>query len=114
MSEEYQEQEADGITLPVDWHFPEGLISRYANNVLVQQGQYEMIISFFEMQIPMLSGSPEENKAILEKMDSIRAECVGKIIIPRELASGLINALQAELEKPRAIIPNQQEKGEQR
>lgn len=105
--EEREQQQADGITLPVHWHFPEGLISRYANNMLVQAGQFEFIISFFEMQIPILSGGPEENKAILEKMASVQADCVGKIIIPRELVPELIKALQAELEKPRFISENQ-------
>ena len=104
---EQEQQPSDNITLSVDWHFPEGLQSRYANNVLVQNGQFEFIISFFEMQLPMLFGSLEENKAKLEEMESIRAECVSKIIIPRELVQGLINALQTELEKQRSPSPNQ-------
>jgi hypothetical protein len=55
-----------GITLSVDWHFPEGLLSRYANNVIVQAGQYDFVISFFEMQLPALLGPPEENIAKLK------------------------------------------------
>jgi Protein of unknown function (DUF3467) len=105
MSEETEQepQQSGGIVLPVDWHFPEDVQSRYANNVLVQNSQYEFIISFFEMQFPLLLGSPEENKVKLEDMESIRAECVSKIIIPHELMQGLINSLQTELEKYRSL-----------
>ena len=101
MSEEteQEQQQSDEITLSVDWHFPEGLQSRYANNVLVQIGQYEFVISFFEMQLPALLGSPQENKAKLKEMRTIQAECVSKIIMPPELVQGLIDALQTELDK---------------
>src|SRR5437588_6250380 len=101
MSEEMEQeqQQSDEITLSVDWHFPEGLLSRYANNVLVQIGPQEFVISFFEMQLPTLLGSPEDNKAKLKEMGKIRAECVGKIIVPPILVQGLINALQTELDK---------------
>ena len=97
MSEIEQEQQpSDEIALPIEWHCPEGIQSRYANNVLVQQGPYEFIISFFETQIPMLSGTPQENKAKLRDMGAIRAECVSKIVVSPELMEGLISALQIE------------------
>ncbi len=109
MSEEEQETqgEQEGITLSIDWHFPESIQSRYANNMLVQAGRLEFIISFFEMQLPMLLGSPEENKAKLEEMRSIRAECVSKIVLSPELVPGLISALQIELERYQSQRPNQ-------
>ncbi len=100
MSEETEhEQQSDLITLPIDWHFPEGLQSRYANNVLVQAGKFELVIAFFEVQIPLLLGSPEENKVKLKEMGSVQAECVSKIIVSPEVVPALISALQTELEK---------------
>ncbi len=96
---EQQRQESEVITLSIDWHVPEGIQSRYANNVLVQAGQYEFTISFFEVQVPLLSGSPEENKAKLQQMRSVRADCVSKIVIPPNLVQGLMDALQTELDK---------------
>src|SRR5437763_229654 len=82
---EQEQQQTDEIKLPVDWHAPEGLQSRYANNVLVQTGQFEFVISFFEMQLPLLLGSPKENRAKLKELGEIRAECVSKIIVPPEV-----------------------------
>ncbi len=104
---EAEQEEQQGITLPIDWHFPENIQSRYANNMLVQAGRLEFIITFFEMQLPMLLGTPEENKEKLEEMESIRAECVSKIILSPELVPGLISALQTELERYQSQKPNQ-------
>ena len=107
MSEETEQEQSDEVTLRVDWVFPENIQSRYANNVLVQIGPHEFVISFFEMQLPMLLGTPEENKEKLEEMESIRAECVSKIILSPELVPGLISALQTELERYQSQKPNQ-------
>lgn len=106
MSEAEQEQQNE-ITLQIDWHVPEGVQSRYANNTLVQAGPSEIVISFFEMQLPMLLGTPEENKGKLEETGKIRAECVSKVIIPPQLVPGLINALQIELERFQSQRPKQ-------
>lgn len=99
MGDELEQQQSEIVTLPVEWHFAEGLQSRYANNALVQTGQHEFVISFFEIQPPLLVGSPEENKAKLQQMGAIQAECVSKVILSPEVIPGLISALQAELEK---------------
>jgi hypothetical protein len=109
MSEEpeQEQQQSDGITLPIDWHIPEGLHSQYANNVLVQAGRYEFLISFFEIQLPLLPGSPEENKTKLQAMESIRADCVSKIVISPDLVQGFIDALQSELDKFSSQKPKQ-------
>ena len=101
-------QQSNGVALPISWHFPEGLHSRYATNVLVQSGQFEIIISFFEAQLPILLGQPEENKAKLEQLGSIQAECVAKIIVSPELMPTIINALQVGLENYRASKSNHQ------
>src|SRR5437016_1731260 len=100
MSEAEKEQSI-GIPLRIDWHYPEGMQSRYVNNVLVQPGQYELVISFFETQLPVLVGQPDENKRMLEELGSIRAECVSKIIVSPEIIPTLVSALEAGLENYR-------------
>jgi hypothetical protein len=100
MTETNQEdQETNSISLPVNWHFPENLQSRYANLFLAQTGQFEVIISFFEAQLPILLGQTEENKTILEQQGSIKAECVSKVVLSPEVIPTLITALQETLER---------------
>lgn len=103
MSEANQDEHvATEITLPIEWHIPDNIQSRYATNVIVQPGQFEFIISFFEAQLPIIMGQPEENRATLEQIGSIRAECVGKIIVAAEQLPVIITALQTTLEAYRA------------
>jgi len=106
MSEAEQEEKHE-ITLSVDWHIPESIQGQYTNNILVQAGQFEFNIFFFEMQQPILSGSSEENKAKLEEMKSIQARCVSKVVLSPELIPGFINALQTELVKYQSQRSNQ-------
>lgn len=99
MSEAEQEQQNSlGVALTIDWHYPENVQSRYVNNVLVQSGQFELVISFFEMQLPILLGQPEENKKKLEQLGSVKAECVGKFIVDPEVVPMIISALETGLE----------------
>lgn len=92
-----------GISVPIDWHIPSELKSQYASNVFVQAGEYEMILSFFQTQLPLLTGTVEENQKKLEEFKSIRSECVGRIIVPPDLVPKIISALQTSLENYQAL-----------
>jgi hypothetical protein len=95
------EIEPVGVSLRIDWHFPEGTKSHYADNVLVQVGQYDIVISFFEAQLPVLLGQPEENKKQLEELEAIRVNCVSKIVVSPDLIPILVKALETGLENYR-------------
>lgn len=102
MSEVEQEQQPGrNINLPIQWHIPEDVQSRYVTNVLVQPGPNEIFISLFEARLPILTGTPEENSAELERLGSVKAECVGRIIVAPDTVPGIINALQVGLESYR-------------
>lgn len=109
MSEAEQKQTLHEKAVRVDWHFPDNLVSKYANNVSVQQGQYEFIISFFETQPPPLLGTPEENSAKLMQLESVRAECVARMIVPPALVKQIIQALQTTLDMHEAIQATKKE-----
>ncbi len=89
-----EQQEGHAVTIPVEWYVPDSIQSRYASNVFVQGGQYEITLSFFETRLPILTGTPEENEAAIKKLGAIRAECVARVIIDPELVPKLIEALQ--------------------
>ncbi len=91
---EQGDQSSKGIQIPIDWRTPENFPSSYASNVFVQAGEYEIILSFFQTKLPLLIGTPEENKTKLEQLGAIPAECVGRIIINPDLVPKIIQALQ--------------------
>src|SRR5205807_3152637 len=82
------------VNIPVDWHIPEDFPSPYASNMFAQAGEYEIVLSFFQTKVPLLTGTPEENRAKLEELSAIQAECVGRIIVNPGLVPKIIQALQ--------------------
>ncbi|MCZ7569916.1 MAG: DUF3467 domain-containing protein [Ardenticatenaceae bacterium] len=87
-----------GWSAPIEWHVSEHVISRYATNLVVQHTQNEFIISFFEVRPPLVLGTPEEVREQLNQMKSVRAECVGRIIVAAEKMPDFVRVLQANLE----------------
>ena len=94
MSNIDEKVQSTSINIPVDWHIPEDFPSPYASNMFVQVGEYEIVLSFFQTKLPLLTGTPEENKAKLEQLGIIQANCVGKIIVNPDLIPKIIEALQ--------------------
>ena len=94
------EQELDATTYarPLDFHVSDSMESRYATNMVVQHSEHEFIIYFFEVLPPLLLGEPGVIKAKLSDIDSIRAECVARIVIAAERMPGFVRVLQENLE----------------
>ena len=82
------------VEIPVEWHIGDQIKSNYADNVVVQARKHDIIISFFETQLPPFGGTPEDNRTFLETLSSIRAECIGRIVVAPELVPEIIKALQ--------------------
>ena len=87
------------LRIPIEWEFPDGLISRYANNFVVQHSETEFVIQFFEILPPILLGTPDRIQTQIEQIKTIRAECVGRIIISTEKMPEFIHVLQENYEK---------------
>ena len=68
--------------------------SVYATNILVQPGEFEVVISFFEIQPPLFPGNdPDANLALLKKT-GVRADCVARITVIKERFEGFANAMK--------------------
>ena len=85
------------IKLPIEWHVPDSIQNRYMHNLIVQPGRYELTLFFFETHIPPYIGSPEANREYLLKQ-SVRFECVSKLVVAPQLVPEIIKALQVGLE----------------
>jgi len=111
MSEAEQES-SDRIELPIDIHVPDTLRNQYVHNLIVQPGNHEITLFFFETQIPPYIGSPEATREYLLKKGSIRFECVSKLTVAPQLVREIIKALQIGLDNYNASKSN--EEGETR
>jgi hypothetical protein len=90
---------SEAVQVPLEWHFPEDLASRYSNQVLVQFGQYECNISFFDIKPPVVVGTPDEQRELVKNLKAVRAECVARIVVSLEFFPTVVKTLQETLGK---------------
>src|SRR5205085_5546312 len=79
--------------IPIEWHYPEQTVSRYATNLIIQKAEHEYILSFFELLPPVILGETDI------KLESIPAECVGRIIVSEGKFPEFVAVLQTHLQK---------------
>jgi len=92
-------EERPKVQVPIEWHISEDIDSKYATNLVIQHSEHEFIIDFFEMRHPLILGDPDQVREEWEKLESVRAECVARIIVSPDRMQGFINLIQAELNK---------------
>lgn len=97
MPDEEKEQELSELEVPIEWHIPDSIVSQYATNMVVQHTEHEFIISFFDTRPPLIVGAP--TKEVLEKLRSVRAECVARIVVAHARMPDFVKALEINLEK---------------
>ena len=97
VAEKKRKEDEDGVYLPIVWHTPDGIISRYATNMVVQHDGHDFFLSFFEVVPPMVMGEDAENQ--IKELTSIKATCVSRIIIPKERMPSIVEALNRHVAK---------------
>ena len=108
MSEvEQEDQSSQGVMLPINLHVPDTIHNQYVHHVIVQPGQNEITLFFFETHIPPYIGSPEANREYLLKQ-SVRFECISKLVVAPQLVPEIIKALQVGLDNYNAREANEE------
>jgi len=90
-------------TVRVEWNIPLDVKSRYATLFSAQATKHEVTLSFFEPQIPVFAGTPEEIAAQTAELTAVRADCVSRVILAAEQVPELIAVLENSLKAYRAI-----------
>ena len=88
------------------FHVPDGMVSKYAHQMVVQTLENEVILSFFEVVPPLMLGTEEEQEKLAAA--GIKAECVAKIIFAKKRLPAFVNAMHGVQEK---LGLNQESKG---
>lgn len=95
------QQKPQSVAIPIEWNFREDVPGHYANQMVVIEGEHEFVLHFFELTPPGIFGPVEDVKNRLQKLPSIRANSVAKIIVPRARYAKFVEALNARLEESR-------------
>jgi len=79
--------------IPIEWYMPEGTMTPFASNMLIQTMENEFKISFFELKPAVRI---EDSEPLPSK---IRADCVASVIVTADRLPKFIAALQTQLDK---------------
>jgi hypothetical protein len=99
-------ERADGLAelkrysreIPTVWTLPpEGLPILYANQLISQIDNGGFILSFGQAQPPVIVGTPEEQKAQAEAVESVERRTVARIGLTRNVLELMIKALNENL-----------------
>lgn len=80
------------VTLPIKWHMPDSIITRFASNMVVQTIENEFKLSFFEVK-PEIRFPKSERKST-----EVIADCVASVIVTADRLPKFIKVLQKQLD----------------
>jgi hypothetical protein len=89
----------EGIALPIEWYTPEGITTIYVTDMAVQHFEHEFILTFWELERPLLLGSAEEIEETLKKLKSVKKVCKARIAVAADRMPAFIEALRTNLKK---------------
>jgi hypothetical protein len=85
--------------VPIEWYVPEGVMTPFASNMVIQTIENFFKISFFEIKPPI-----QLDKSALAPT-KVRADCVASVIVTPDKLPQFIEVLQEQLDK--YILKNQ-------
>lgn len=110
MSEKEQKtsEPPDEINLKLNFRVPARMPGLYAHHMLVQPGEQEVTISFFELIPPLFQGDNAEQLKKLQEVGLV-AECVARIIVSRNRFPSFAVALQQVVQQISSDLPEETE-----
>jgi hypothetical protein len=86
--------------VPIKWHIPDNIITRFASNMVVQFIGNDFKISFFELKPEIHLAPPTV------PITEVQADCVASVIVTPDRLQGFIDALQNQLNRLPESKPN--------
>ena len=98
MSDETKDAQPIRRGTKVEWNIPPHIQPVYARLVAAQADEHEITISFFDPRSPVLVGTPEEVRKQALTIETVRADCVARVVVAAERLPGIIQVLQTSLD----------------
>jgi hypothetical protein len=94
MAKKKTEKSEQKAGIPIEWHVPDTIITRFASNMVIQSFENVFKISFFEIK-PEIHLTPPQIP-----QSTIRADCVASVIVTPDKFSQMVEVLQRQIKKP--------------
>jgi hypothetical protein len=98
MAKKRSKAEKEPRHVPINWK-PEGMPVVFANQMLVNAGDHEVHLHFFEVSPPLIFGTDEQKKEQIESLTSVDARGVVRVVVSKERLPAIIEALQSTAER---------------
>jgi 2-methylisocitrate lyase-like PEP mutase family enzyme len=82
--------------VPIEWPDSSGA-AQYANHLLAQRDGNSMYLSFCQVNPPHLIGAAEEIEEQLERIKSLQAVLVARLVIPLDSFRAMFEVLQRQM-----------------
>lgn len=99
MEKDHKKTDILELKIPIKRVYPEDLNSYFVTNMTIQHQPDHFILQFFEVFPPLILGSDEEKKSLVESLDNIEAKCVGRIIVTPEKFSEFLETMNDNYKK---------------
>ncbi len=100
------------IQLPVVWVGLEEVPVRATNQLLAQVGgKDELLLVFGHVSPPVVLGTPEQQKAQLERIQFVPVNPIARVSMTRERLGQWVNVLQEQIEKYDSLFEEDSEDG---
>jgi hypothetical protein len=81
----------ESVSLPIRFRIPDEAFGRYATNIVVQRGEYEYVLTFFEIKQPVMLDPAQPPPS------AVNADYICRIIVAEDRLEGFIKALQTAM-----------------
>ncbi len=92
------QQQPEGKAVPIVVTGMEDVPILFSNQFYVQHHQTEFIVTFCQIQPPLLIGTPAEQRQQAEHINSVPAKVVARIGLTPQRMTELVRALQENLQ----------------
>ena len=79
--------------IPIEWYVPDGLISPFATNMVVQGSENAVKVLFFEVKPPLQFDESQPTPS------KVRADCVASVVITPDKIPLIIEVFQKQYDK---------------
>jgi len=94
-----EEKDQDRVAIPVKYVVPDEIVTQYVTDMVVQHSDQEFLISFWEIQRPVLLGSEEERKAQIQMIKFLENRCIARFAITPERMQKFLDAMKENLDR---------------
>lgn len=83
----------------INREIPVDLDSRFADDLIIQHRSEYFVLTFSEIQHPLLLGNDEETQKTLESIEAVTAKPVARVVVTPGMVRKIIKAMTENLEE---------------